>query len=58
MVSAEPEQSGAGTDIPDRDESDRIGGAMHVIEISDADYRSFCLPCNALDENGDCARDH
>ncbi len=25
-----------------------------IIEISDKDYRSFCLPCYALEETGDC----
>ena len=24
-----------------------------IIEISDKDYRSFCWPCNALEETGD-----
>lgn len=25
-----------------------------VIEVSDKDYRSFCFPCHALEEAGDC----
>ena len=25
-----------------------------IIEISDKDYRSFCWPCHALEETGDC----
>ncbi len=25
-----------------------------IIEISDKDYRSFCWPCHALEEAGDC----
>ena len=27
--------------------------AVPVTEISDKDYRSFCWPCNALEETGD-----
>ncbi|MEZ5571123.1 MAG: hypothetical protein R3E64_03780 [Halioglobus sp.] len=30
---------------------------LTIIEISDKDYRSFALPCNALDESGDCSRE-
>ncbi|HEY6131962.1 MAG TPA: hypothetical protein VIV27_08080 [Halioglobus sp.] len=29
------------------------GGTAPIIEISDKDYRSFCLPCYALDDTGD-----
>jgi hypothetical protein len=28
--------------------------ALPLIEISDKDYRSFCWPCHALEEMGDC----
>ena len=28
--------------------------ALPLIEISDKDYRSFCWPCHALEELGDC----
>ena len=51
-------------------EADRPGGAVAdgagesnlpaqnviapTIEISDADYRTLHLPCDALDESGDC----
>ena len=28
--------------------------ALSIIEISDKDYRSFCWPCHALEETGDC----
>ena len=40
-----------------------VSGARHsaaldasspLIEISDKDYRTFCLPCYALEEGGDC----
>jgi hypothetical protein len=27
---------------------------MPLIEISDKDYRSFCWPCHALEDTGDC----
>jgi hypothetical protein len=27
---------------------------LSIIEISDKDYRSFCWPCHALEEAGDC----
>lgn len=27
---------------------------LPIIEISDKDYRSFCWPCHALEETGDC----
>jgi hypothetical protein len=28
--------------------------SLPIIEISDKDYRSFCWPCHALEETGDC----
>jgi len=27
---------------------------LPIIEISDKDYRSFCWPCHALEDIGDC----
>ena len=33
---------------------DPYTGIAPIIEISDEDYRSFCWPCYALDETGDC----
>jgi len=33
------------------DQRDR---SLPIIEISDKDYRSFCWPCHALEETGDC----
>jgi len=33
---------------------DQPYGSLPIIEISDKDYRSFCWPCHALEETGDC----
>lgn len=33
---------------------DQRYGSLPIIEISDKDYRSFCWPCHALEEAGDC----
>ena len=33
---------------------DECFGSLPIIEISDKDYRSFCWPCHALEETGDC----
>ena len=33
--------------------------AMPVVEVRDEDYRSFCWPCYALEDDSDCAaREH
>lgn len=31
-----------------------VGEMPPVIEVSDRDYRSFCFPCHALEEAGNC----
>ena len=33
---------------------DELLDTLPLIEISDKDYRSFCWPCHALEETGDC----
>jgi len=33
---------------------DQPYSSLPIIEISDKDYRSFCWPCHALEETGDC----
>ena len=49
--------SGAGAktigDAPDRKRARWHREAGPVVEISDKDYRSFGLPCDALEERGD-----
>jgi len=35
-------------------EMDERYRSLSIIEISDKDYRSFCWPCHALEETGDC----
>jgi|GEM_PF-3219413 len=45
------------TDLPGTDCRDALNehlDALPLIEISDKDYRSFCWPCHALEEAGDC----
>lgn len=53
--------STATTERGQADNAAAIPGKQHkrpTIEISDADYRSFCWPCLELDDSDDCKSRH